>query len=89
MSLIEQAAKRLKITLEDDGRRLDENLKTADVLFGWNFNRKNLAQRAPRLRWIHCDHAGLNKSARPEVFEKGLLKAFEAPVADATGSDES
>jgi phosphoglycerate dehydrogenase-like enzyme len=28
---------------------------------------------APHLRWIHCDHAGLNKSARPEVFAKGLL----------------
>jgi len=28
---------------------------------------------APRLRWVHCDHAGLNKSARPWVFERGLL----------------
>lgn len=27
---------------------------------------------APHLKWIHCDHAGLTKSARPEVFEKGL-----------------
>lgn len=53
-------AGRLKITLEDDGRRLDENLKTADVLFGWNFNRKNLAERAPRLRWIHAPGAGIN-----------------------------
>ena len=33
---------------------------------------------APRLRWIHCDHAGLNKSARPEVFEKGLLVTSSA-----------
>src|SRR6185436_1906177 len=28
---------------------------------------------APRLRWVHCDHAGLNRSARPEVFARGLL----------------
>lgn len=28
---------------------------------------------APHLRWVHCDHAGLNRSARPEVFEKGLI----------------
>lgn len=28
---------------------------------------------SPTLRWIHCDHAGLNKSARPEVFERGLI----------------
>ena len=53
-------ARRLKITLEDDGRRLDENLRTADVLFGWNFDRRNLAERAPRLRWIHAPGAGIN-----------------------------
>ncbi len=28
---------------------------------------------APRLRWVHCDHSGLTKSARPEVFERGLI----------------
>jgi glyoxylate/hydroxypyruvate reductase len=52
--------KRLRITLEDDGHRLDEHLRTADVLFGWNFDRKNLAERAPRLRWIHAPGAGIN-----------------------------
>lgn len=29
--------------------------------------------RAPELRWVHCDHSGLTRSARPEVFERGLL----------------
>lgn len=29
--------------------------------------------RAPQLKWVHCDHAGLTKSARPEVFAKGLI----------------
>ncbi|MFH5183764.1 D-2-hydroxyacid dehydrogenase [Paenibacillus sp. TAB 01] len=33
---------------------------------------------APNLRWIHCDHAGLNQSARREVFEKGLLVTSSA-----------
>ena len=28
---------------------------------------------APHLRWVHCDHAGLNRSARPEVFERGII----------------
>jgi glyoxylate/hydroxypyruvate reductase len=55
-----KVAKRLDITLEDDGHRLDEHLRTADVLFGWNFERSNLAQRAPRLRWIHAPGAGIN-----------------------------
>ena len=26
-----------------------------------------------KLRWVHCDHAGLNNSARPEIFERGLI----------------
>ena len=28
---------------------------------------------AHHLRWVHCDHAGLNKSARPWVFERDLI----------------
>jgi phosphoglycerate dehydrogenase-like enzyme len=29
--------------------------------------------RAPKLRWIHIDHAGLNRAARPEAFRPGLV----------------
>jgi phosphoglycerate dehydrogenase-like enzyme len=29
--------------------------------------------QAPRLKWVHCDHAGLTKSSRPAIFEKGLV----------------
>jgi len=28
---------------------------------------------APHLKWVHCDSAGLTRSARSEVFEKGLI----------------
>lgn len=28
---------------------------------------------APRLEWVHCNHAGLNKSARPELFDRNIL----------------
>lgn len=28
---------------------------------------------APHLRWVHCDHSGLTRSARPETFERGLI----------------
>ena len=28
---------------------------------------------APRLRWIHVDHAGLNRAAKPEAFREGLV----------------
>lgn len=33
---------------------------------------------APNLRWVHCDHAGLTRSARPWVFEKGLIVTSSA-----------
>jgi phosphoglycerate dehydrogenase-like enzyme len=28
---------------------------------------------APKLKWVHCDHAGLTKSARPDVFARDLV----------------
>jgi phosphoglycerate dehydrogenase-like enzyme len=28
---------------------------------------------APKLKWVHCNHAGLTKSALPQVFERGLI----------------
>lgn len=33
---------------------------------------------APRLRWVHCDAAGIESSARPEVFERGLTVTASA-----------
>lgn len=29
--------------------------------------------RAPRLRWIHVDHAGLNRAAKSDAFREGLV----------------
>lgn len=56
-----------------DGHGIAAALEEADValLASDDLDERHLS--APRLRWIHCDHAGLNRSARPEVFEKGLL----------------
>ena len=28
---------------------------------------------APNLKWVHCDHSGLTRSARADVFDKGLI----------------
>ena len=28
---------------------------------------------APKLKWIHIDHAGLNRAAKPEAFRDGLV----------------
>lgn len=29
--------------------------------------------QAPNLKWLHCDHAGLDRSAAPAVFKKNLI----------------
>lgn len=54
---------------EDPG--FDAALAQADVAF---LSRDPDARfyAAPRLRWIHVDHAGLDKAARPEAFREGL-----------------
>jgi glyoxylate/hydroxypyruvate reductase A len=48
------------VTIGCDGDNLDGALRTADALFGWNFERHGLARRAPRLRWVHVHGAGVN-----------------------------
>ncbi|MBD2844132.1 D-2-hydroxyacid dehydrogenase [Paenibacillus sp. IB182496] len=61
----------------NDAAGIAEALRLADVAI----LASDLDERywnAPRLRWIHCDHAGLNNSARPEVFERGLLVSGSA-----------
>ena len=53
-------AKKIHITLGTDGDIYDRAMKTADVLFGWDFDRKGLAKRAPNLKWVHAHGAGVN-----------------------------
>jgi phosphoglycerate dehydrogenase-like enzyme len=61
----------------DDAAGIAAALERADVaVLAGDLDERFL--RAPRLRWIHCDHAGLNRSARPEVFAKGLLVSSSA-----------
>jgi phosphoglycerate dehydrogenase-like enzyme len=55
-----------------DPAQIGRVLERADVaVLSGDLDDRHLA--APRLRWVHCDQAGLNRSARPAVFEKGLL----------------
>ena len=61
-----------------DKEKLAEEVKDADVaiLMG-DVDPCLLGENT--LKWIHCDHAGLNGSARPEVFARGI------PVTGAAG----
>lgn len=55
-----------------DSATIEAVLRTADVaVIEGDLDDRHLA--APRLAWVHCNHAGLTRSARPEVFRRGLL----------------
>lgn len=61
----------------NDHKGIEKALQIADVavLLG------DLDQRflqAPKLRWVHCDHAGLNRCAWPELFERELMVTSSA-----------
>ncbi len=64
----------------DDAEGIAAALQEAEVaVLAGDLDQRFLdPQTAPKLRWVHCDHAGLNKSARPEVFERGLLVTSSA-----------
>ena len=67
----------LEVVNHDDHRGLSRALEYTDVAV----IRTHLDQRfidAPRLRWVHIDRAGLELSARPEIFERGLLVSGSA-----------
>ena len=53
------ARKRLRFTVGYDGDILEDALRTADALIGWNFDRQDLARRAPKLKWVHSIGAGV------------------------------
>ncbi len=61
-----------------DKDRLAEEVRNADaaILMG-DVDPCLLGENT--LKWIHCDHAGLNGSARPEVFARGI------PVTGSAG----
>ena len=56
----------------DDSEGIEKALMQADVaVLGGDLDDRFI--KADNIKWIHCDHAGLNRSAKPEVFEKNLI----------------
>lgn len=55
-----------------DMEGIEEALKTVDVaVLGTDTDERVL--HAPNIKWIHYDHAGLNRIARRDVLEKDLI----------------
>lgn len=52
-------ARRIVASVAADPAGFDRAIAEADVLVGWRFDRANLAERAPNLKWIHLTGAGI------------------------------
>ena len=50
---------KVKVTIGRDGDIFEKALRTANVLFGYKFDRTELARRSPQLRWVHAHGAGV------------------------------
>lgn len=57
---------------ENDMEGIGEALKTVDVAV-MGTDRDDRVLNAPNIKWIHFDHAGLNRIARKEVLERDLV----------------
>lgn len=66
------APAKVTVCKTSDREKILEALETADAaILGSDLNDDILTGK--HLKWIHCDHSGLTHSARPEVFERGIM----------------
>ena len=77
---------KLKITIGYDADILERTIPTADALFGWEFDREHLADRAPRLRWVHAHGAGVSHLMPLDWLPRGTVltnsRGVHGPKAD-------
>jgi len=57
----------------DDKAAMAEALKNADIAILHGDLDDQILEEGKNLRWIHCNHAGIARSARPEIFERGIM----------------
>jgi len=66
-------ARQLQVVFADTDRERELLLAEAEVFVGWEFPAKNLARRAPRLRWIQLTGAGIEHLLPFDWMQPGLL----------------
>jgi phosphoglycerate dehydrogenase-like enzyme len=54
-----EIARKIRVTIGYGRDILEGELSTADAIFCWDFDRRELRHRAPRLRWVHAHGAGV------------------------------
>ena len=63
---------RARISVGYGGEFLERSLKTCDALFCWKIDFTRIAQRAPRLKWIHIHGAGVEHLRPLDWLPRGV-----------------
>jgi len=58
---------------DNDEAAISKALQEADVAMLGGDISLQILEEGKHLRWIHCNHAGLALSARPEIFERNII----------------
>ena len=64
---------KLVVTFSEDDEELDKYLPQADVLFCWDFDKKDFKKRAPNLKWIHIHGAGVSHLRPFDWLSEGII----------------
>jgi phosphoglycerate dehydrogenase-like enzyme len=77
---IEKALQPSKViwTAPGDTGKISEALKTANIALLDGDVTEQITREGKNLKWIHCNHAGVNQSAKPEIFERGIILSCSA-----------
>lgn len=78
-------ARHVRTTIATDRRAFYDAIGSADVLVGWWFPKKELAEIAPKLKWIHVIGAGIEHLLPLDWLPKGVAlvnnRGVHAPKA--------
>lgn len=68
----------IKRAPHNDIPAVKENIRDADVAIMAGDISLEVLNAAKELKWVHCDHAGANNSAHPEIFQRGIFLTASA-----------
>src|SRR3982074_882002 len=64
---------KVTFTIGRDGDIFEKAMGTAHMLLGYNFDRAELAKRAPQLRWVHAHGAGVGHLMPLDWLPRGAV----------------
>jgi len=68
-----ELAERLDVFVDWDTDHWEDSMRDAEILLTWNLPTENLAQVAPKLKWIHCIGAGVEHLCPMDWVPEGVV----------------